>query len=445
LRAELAEVTFTPIAEALARLERAVSPLVGIVSTVVRTTYAPDDARLAHWACAVNPAGRTLGSRAVDYGGGSHADGERARAAALGEAVERYAAAYVPTERLVLTTAGELGGAAVDPTRFALFHPRQLAAPGFPFEPYTASTLLHFVDGFSLTDGSTAFLPAQLVYLGPTPHGGARIGYPTSSGLACGATFDEAVLAGLLELVERDAVMIAWAGRLSLPLLDWHGDAELVELEQRYFSPSRLRYSVLDGSGFLGVPVAIAVLHGADGQRTALSLGGGCAPSVGEAWAKALAEAFSVHRWLSTKAAQQPGLRPPEPQHISSFDDHMLFYADPANADLAAFLDASPARTPVPAVPAIDAATPRAALDDVLARLARQGISAYAVDVTSPDVAELGLHVARVVAPELCPLDVLQAARYLGGPRLYHAAHGAGLAAAPLRFDDVNPHPHPFP
>jgi ribosomal protein S12 methylthiotransferase accessory factor len=445
LPAELAVGTFTPVAEALARLEQAVSPLVGIVSTVVRTTYAPDDARLAHWACAVSPAGRTLGSRAVDYGGGAHADGARARAAALGEAVERYAAAYVPVERLVLAAADELGSAAVDPARFALFHARQLATPGFPFEPFTASTQVHFVAGVSLGDGGTAFLPAQLVYLGPLPPGGARIGYPTSSGLACGPTFEEAVLAGLLELVERDAVMIAWAGSLSLPLLEWREDVELAELERRYFAPSRLHYSVLDGSAFLGVPVAIAVLHGTEGQRTALSLGGGCAPSVGEAWSKALAEAFSVHRWLSTKAAQQPDVCAPEPQHVSSFDDHMLLYADPANARLAAFLDASPERTPVRAVAPIDGTTPQAAVEGVLARLARHGISAYAVDVTSPDVAELGLHVARVMAPELCPLDVLHAARYLGGPRLYHAAHEAGLAAAPLRFDDVNPHPHPFP
>jgi ribosomal protein S12 methylthiotransferase accessory factor len=191
--------------------------------------------------------------------------------------------------------------------------------------------------------------------------------------------------------------------------------------------------------------VAIGVIHGAEGQRTALALGGGCALSVGDAWSKALAEAFSVHRWLSAKAAQQPELRAPEADHISSFDDHMLFYADPGNARLAAFLDASPERTRVHAVAPLWGTTPRAALREVLARLERAGVSAYAVDVTSPDVAELGVSVARVVAPELCPLDVVQAARYLGGRRLYHAAHEAGLAAAPLRFDEVNPHPHPFP
>lgn len=442
---EVTAKRFTPTPVALARLDEAVSPLVGIVSTAVRTTYAPDDSRLPHWACAVSPTRRTLGSASVDYGGGAHADDLQARAAALGEAIERYSAAYVPYDRLVLTTAEELGPAAVDPGRFALFHPRQLAEPHFPFEPFTASTRLHFAAGFSLTDGSPACLPAQLVYLGTLPPDGARIGYPTSNGLACGPTLEEAVLGGLLELVERDAVMISWTGAVSLPHLDWRDDQQLLTLERRYFSPSGLRYSVLDGSAFLDVPVAIAVLHGTPGERAALALGGGCAPTIGSAWSKALAEAFSVRRWLSTKAAQDPPPPVPDRRHICSFDEHMLFYADDANARSAAFLDASHRRSPTRAAPRLAEGGPRAVLDDLVARLACHGVSAYAVDVTAPDVATLGLYVARVIAPELCPLDVVHAARYLGGRRLYEAARDAGLAPAALRFEDVNPHPHPFP
>jgi ribosomal protein S12 methylthiotransferase accessory factor len=442
---ELTARRFTPTSVALARLDEAVSPLVGIVGTAVRTTYAPDDSRLPHWACAVTPTGRTLGSPSVDYGGGSHVDDLQARAAALGEAIERYSAAYVPHDRLVHATAEELGPAAVDPSRFALFHPRQLASPHFPFEPFTASTRLNFVAGFSLADGCPAFLPAQLVYLGTPQRDDARIGYPTSNGLACGATREEAVLAALLELVERDAVMIAWAGSLSLPQLDWRDEPELVELERRYFAPSGLRYAVLDGSSLLDVPVAIAVLHGTPGQRTALALGGGSAPTVAAAWSKALAEAFSVHRWLSTKAAQDPPPATPDPRHIASFDEHMLFYADDGNARLAGFLDASRRRVRARCVPGLAAGGPHRALEDLVARLARHRVLAYAVDVTAPDVASLGLHVARVIAPELCPLDVVHAARYLGGRRLYEAARDAGLTAGALRFEDVNPHPHPFP
>jgi ribosomal protein S12 methylthiotransferase accessory factor len=442
---QLAESPFTPVGSALERLEQAVSPLAGIVSAIVRTTHAPDDARLVHCACGLASTRHVLGDASVDYGGGSHPHQDRARAAALGEAIERYSAAFVPREQLAFATALDLSPHAVDPARFALFHPRQLASPGFPFQTFTHATRLAFVEGFSLADGEPAFLPAQLVYLGKPASGDARIGYPTSSGLACGATLEEATLAALLELVERDAVMIQWSNRLSLPRLDWRADDEIVALEQRCFAPSQLRYSVLDGSALSGLPVAIAVVHGPEGERTALAMGGGCAPCVAEAWLKGLSEAFSVYRWLSTKIALEPGIPVPAAEHICTFDDHMLFYGDDANARQASFLDASPIRSPTGAVAELTGSTPRTLIEDVVARLGRLGTTAYAVDVTSPDVAALGLHVVRVLAPELCPLDVVHAARYLGGRRLYHAAFEAGLADAPLRFEEVNPLPHPFP
>ena len=72
-------------------------------------------------------------------------------------------------------------------------------------------------------------------------------------------------------------------------------------------------------------------------------------------------------------------------------------------------------------------------------------MSAYAVDVTSPDVESLGLRVVRVVAPELCALDVAHSARFLGCPRLYTAAFEAGLAPRVLEPADLNDDPHPFP
>src|SRR5262249_47536957 len=77
--------------------------------------------------------------------------------------------------------------------------------------------------------------------------------------------------------------------------------------------------------------------------------------------------------------------------------------------------------------------------------LARRGLSAYAVDVTSPDVRSAGFHVVRVIAPEMCGLDVIERARFLGGSRLYEAAYEAGLVECPLTMADVNPDPHPFP
>jgi hypothetical protein len=58
---------------------------------------------------------------------------------------------------------------------------------------------------------------------------------------------------------------------------------------------------------------------------------------------------------------------------------------------------------------------------------------------------EVGLSVARVLSPQLCPLDVIHLARFLGPKRLFHAAHELGLRDEPLTLETVNHDPHPFP
>jgi ribosomal protein S12 methylthiotransferase accessory factor len=279
----------------------------------------------------------------------------------------------------------------------------------------------------------------------PPPDGARRIGYTTSSGVACAPTLTEAILAALLELVERDAVMLAWKCGLSLPLVDWSRDDELLELERRFFECAPLSYSVLDGSRFLEVPVAIGVLRGPPRSGTALAVGAGCAAHPRDAWLKALSECFGVRSWLIVQSRLHPDRPAPSADDVRTFGHHMAFYADDRNAELARFFDASSERTPIDKVIRLEGFTPREQIEAIVSRLARRGITAYAVDVSSPDVRELGLSVARVVAPELCTLDVPHRVRFLGGTRLYHGAHAAGYTSAPLSVADLNPLPHPFP
>jgi ribosomal protein S12 methylthiotransferase accessory factor len=328
------------------------------------------------------------------------------------------------------------------PTRPALFHDRQQVS-GFPFTRFTRSTRLSFVEGFSLADGRPAFLPAQLVYL-HYDRSEPPIGYPTSNGLACGPTLAEAVLAALLELVERDAMMLVWANRLSLPRLTWLDDPTARALDDQAFASTGLGYTAIDTSAFFGVPAAIGVVHGADGDRAAIGIGGGCAPTMGDAWRTCIAEAFAVHRWLRGLLAGAPS--PIERvEDVRSLEDHTRFHGTPDRAAGLAFLEASPEERRTTDVPGVPGETPGEIVAEVVRRLGEHRVSAYAVDVTSPDVDELGLKVARVVTPQLCALDVFGAAPYRGGERLYRAAFEAGLVDKPCAYDDLNPLPHPYP
>lgn len=443
---ELRPVEPTRVEETLPRLRTFVSPFTGVVRSVGETLAAPDEHRLVSIGCELADGVPTIGERLDGYTGSEHWRREAAEAAAIGEAVERYSGSFVPIDRLVVASADELPGA-VDPERFALFSAGQYAAPRFPFRRFERSTRVSWVEGFSLPGGEPAYLPAQLVYMPwrRRRDGEQWIGHATSSGLACGATLEEAILTGLLELVERDAFMLVWHNRLSLPLLEWSQDPELLRLDRRYFSPSGLAYAAVDLSVFLGVPTVLGVVHGPPGALGALGVGAASAPTVAVAWRKALAEAFSVQRWIRDRAVEHPDELDRPAEDIRTFDGHTMHYAHPGRARRAEFLDAAEDRRDVRDVPPIEGENVLERIAAVCGRLARHGITAYAVDVTSPDVLAAGLRVVHAVAPELCPLDVVEGARFLGGRRMYVAAYEAGLLPRPLTPADLNPDPHPFP
>ena len=425
-----------------APLRRAVSPYTGIVPVLEECLAGTAEARLHRVTCELRGTEALLGSaldhcRGIGGAGSNRAD---AAAAAVGEALERYSASYVPRERLVVASARELAGRAVAPERFALFSERQHGEPGFRFRRFTDSARVAWVEGVSLPGGEPALLPAELVYLGDATVGLAPIAYATSSGMACAETRAESIERGLCELLERDAFMIVWASRLSLPLLDWSGVDELAELDWRCFRPTGLDYAAVDLSPVHGIPSVLGVVRAASGLRGALGVGAGTGATVELAWTKALSEAFAA-RSAGAKLLLLDVAGGVRAERVATFEDHIRYYADPRRAGPAAFLDASTRRTPAGSVRALEGD----AVASLCARVAAAGSSAYAVDVTSPDVAGLGLVVTRVLAPELCALDVAHAARFLGGRRLYEAAAALGLRACALAEDDVNPYPHPFP
>ncbi|MDE3190028.1 MAG: YcaO-like family protein [Acidobacteriota bacterium] len=407
--------------------ESVVSPYVGVVRGIEDGLAAPDGARLAAaWCESAHPR--------VVVGSGSGETAREARAAALGEALERYSASLPDPDRLIVASARELGARAVDPLRFALFSKRQYGSAGFPYTRFDRETRLAWVEGVALPGGEPAFVPAQLVHLAgfddETP-----LCRTTSSGLACHTTVESATLGALLEVLERDAFMLTWKTRLSWPLLEWSGNAELEAFERASLRPTGLHWRAVDLSAIWEVPIVAAVVRGGE----TLGVGAAAAATVRRAATKALDEATRVRTWA--QALRRSGAAAPAADAVEELDDHVRFYSDPVNAPRVDFLDCCRATRRIEHVPDVSAPL----LPSICERLARRGFTAYAVEVTSPDVREAGMHVVRAIAPELCALDVEHRARLHGGRRLYEEPRRLGRADRVLAEDDLNPDPHPFP
>jgi len=430
-----------------APLESFVSRLVGVVPDVHELTRGAGEPSLIRFACRPPVSRRLLGCSLAHLdgaSGGAGLDRDVARAAAVGEILERYSATHVPGS-MVLASAAELAGSP-DPATFALFAPEQYDEPGFPFAPFDRETMLGWVPALSLPERRPTWLPTQLALLvGRVAPSESPIAQQTSSGLACGASFEEAALSALYEVLERDAFMLAWSNRLELPLIPWEGEAALAAVGRRLLGSARVSVATVDASCFWGVPTVIAVVQGRPGDGAALAVGAAACATVEHAWSKAVAEACCVRIWLLHLRRHEPWQVPLEPSDVRDFPDHVRFHADAENARRASFLWGSSQRTRAAAIEPVRELSAAAELDGLCRRIVARGYRVLAADVTAPDVAAGGLKVVRVAVPGLVALDADHRARYLGGPRILEAAVELGLRDSPLRRDQLNSDPHPFP
>ena len=127
------------------------------------------------FACEVGHGQSLLGSPLDHLSGLGGAGLTRAGAAtaAVGEALERYSATFVPVDRLVVASANELGDLAGAAERFALFSDAQYADSAFPFQRFTRATRIAWIEARSVREGSRAFVPAEarLPRPGESPRG----------------------------------------------------------------------------------------------------------------------------------------------------------------------------------------------------------------------------------------------------------------------------------
>ncbi len=304
-----------------------------------------------------------------------------AKASAVMEAVETFHAETM-TLPLRLAAHDELADAA-DPACL----PR--AAGGA-----AGDARILWVEARELLTGGRVFVPHELVgadYTHPAPPGGGLF-QATTNGLASGNHWLEAVLHGLYEVVERDAIALWRAGgeaarAASAVALDSIDGTVSAALLARYRAAA-VAVRVWDVTSDIGLPcfVALAVApNGADGVEP--ELGSGCHADRDVALSRALSEAAQAR--LTRISGARDDFAPEG-------------YGDVARAERLAlagqWLDA-PARRGFRRAPSCAGPTLRHDLDTALARLGAAGLRQVAyVDLTR---AEFAIPVARVIIPGL--------------------------------------------
>ncbi|MFY1632143.1 TOMM precursor leader peptide-binding protein [Solwaraspora sp. WMMB335] len=387
------------------------------------------------------------------YGGHTDSYATSAKVAVL-EGLER-AAGLRPRGKATVVVAplDDLGDDALDP-RCCGVYSDEFYRRNPHLTRFTGSTQVSWVWGYSLRDERPVLVPEVLAYY-HTPPAEARFVQETSNGCASGGSLTEAIYFGLMEVVERDAFLLAWYGRAALPEIDPTTSTrpqtrQMVDRLAMYGYQARF----FDTRITFTVPVVTAMAVRRDAGPGTLCFGGGASLDPEAALAAALCEIATDAVKLRLRVdADEARLRP----MLDDFDlvrglhDHPLLYGLPQMARHARFLlDARPGG-PQPLRERFATAEPPAAdlLTDLrrcVAEIAAAGFDVIVVDQTLPEGRDLGLYTVKVIVPGLVPIDFgWQRQRAPLLPRTRTALHAAGLRDRDLRPEEIHAVPHPFP
>ena len=318
---------------------------------------------------------------------------------AVGEAIERYAASLPDPPRLVWARPSDLSGEYLDPGDFRFYTDAQYSRDGFPFVRFDPAAAHPWVAGRWLGGTREVWVPAVLVFLALTVGPRNVICQGTSNGLAASTDLEDASIRATMELVERDAFMVAWLTRTPgrRVSVDRRLDPDLGGLIDAVIGPAgELEIYVLPSAG--GATTAVCLAFG-DGQSTpgvAVGLGAHGDPRV--AVRQAILEVGQSRPYLG-HLLRSGAVRPPaDPASVRTMLDHAAFYFP---ADRASAFDRLRSAREVVALDELDASPGGRSVERLASGLESDGVRVAIVDVTSPDVATGPFRVVRAVSPDL--------------------------------------------
>ena len=436
------------IADAIRRGMRLVDGRTGIIQGLFDLPLETNDPRFFHIAAPLADTSRYFGMQCYRHNGGAALTRERAAISAIGEAVERYCGGFYDEDSLWHARPKDLTGAFLKPWDFALFGAEQYRAKDFPMRRPAPDTAFRWARGRSLVNGVEMYVPACFVYVPYMFRTKEEfVTLPISTGLACGSTFEDAALRGLYEVVERDSFAITWLNRFPVPRISLGSprNPDLAAVMER-FAEVDLNISVSLATSDLGIPVVITLSLDDTGAGPSAVIAARADFDVEHAVMRSLEETAQTRLWGRKLMRDRPDFAPEEDySNILEGGDHVRLYCDAAMRKHLGFLLDSPDAldlTSCQVLPPDDTATRLQGCVDILAA---KGYDVVAVDVTTPDIQDVGFHVVRVLVPGLQPMDMDHNWRYLGGKRLYEAPVAMGYVDRARNPQDLNPIPHPFP
>ena len=423
----------------LAKYKNLISPLTGVVPYLTKREAFPD-APFRNYTSGMNTAlfrsgNSWLNEQMRKANGGKGKSDAQSQASALCESIERYSSVYTEDRFSVRGTIDQLEDA-IHPNDCMGFSKLQYEErevtnaiisrlQGLVPIPFRQDQEVDWSPVYSLTEKRFKYLPTMFCYNQyPVASDDERFAYPDSNGCAAGNTIEEAVLQGILELIERDAAAIWWYNRLKMPHIDLDtSNSEFISQARSYFKGLGRSLHVLDLTHDLNIPVFAAISYNPSPSEPDESI---------FAFGAHLDRKIAVERAILEVCQILPSTIKKDGKYSVSdsvFVDWLETVKLEENdwlmpgSELGKDLEADYPKVFEPEI--------LPSIDHCLESLRRNGIEVLVLDMTQPDI---GLPVVRVIAPGLRHFW-----RRTGPGRLYDVPVKMGWRKEPMQESDLNP------
>ncbi|WP_140425474.1 TOMM precursor leader peptide-binding protein [Cryobacterium sp. N21] len=435
----------------------------------LRSTYVDSETGLIHAVRRDNQGGLAISAALmklrrhdwVEPGFGRSMNYDESEATAILEALERYGGVQPGARRTAIVGSYDaLQPDAVDPRLFGV-HPEDTYTSGaYPYRRFQRDLECAWVWAFSFAANGPVLVPESTAYY-YVAHDSQQLPFTSevSNGCALGGSIEEAILFGLLEVVERDAFLLTWYAQLPIPELDLTSAADqslriqasLLEQETGYI------IRLFDQTTENGIPTVWAMAEDArssltDTVRPARVCAAGAHLNLERAALSAISELGPFLKDFISRFptnAERALAMARDSTLVRNMEDHATVYGSAEASSRFAFLSESQMssfseRSKLHVE--IASSDLRDDVYDFVERLDRCGQDVIVVDQTTDEHRAAGLSCVKVLVTGSLTMTFGHALRRTENiDRLLSVPALLGYREKPLDQADINPFPHPFP
>ena len=372
---------------------------------------------------------------------------------AILEALERYCGIEPRGKRTVIRDSyNNLKEQALNPLLLGVHAKENYELPHFPFRPFDPDRPMNWVWGYSFLHNRSILVPELMAYysLGC----GEGFVYETSNGCALGGSLEEAILYGILEVVERDSFLLTWYAQLSLPRIDPYSsnDNELKLMIDRARAVGGYDIYLYNATMENGIPSVFALAKNRKQSGLNIICAGGAHPDPIRATKSAIHELAGMMLTLDEKfeeGEEEYKKMLNDSSLVKKMEDHGMLFGLPETEERLQFLLNE--NRPLKSFHEEFGSTEKHAdltedLTEILQAFHRLNLDVIVVNQTTPEIEKNGLHCVKVIIPGMLPMTFgHHLTRVTGLERVLNVPMKLGYTKQPLEIEQLNPYPHPFP